>query len=120
MAALRNSTSAEYAEKKLPNVTLVTVESYDAGIEAMMRDEIDALVADLPACLYMSVRHADDGFRTLQAPLNVEPIGIAVPATELPLQMLLDNYMSAYEDSGFLEMLQVQWLEKSEWIAQIP
>jgi len=120
LAALRNSTSEDFARTRLSKAKLVTVENYDAAIDALIKGDIDALVADLPACTYMALRHADDGLKTLQAPLTVEPIGIAVPSSELPLQMLLDNYMSAYEDSGFLEMLQVEWLEKSDWIAQIP
>jgi hypothetical protein len=53
-------------------------------------------------------------------PFTHEPIGIAVPANELPLQMLLDSYMSAFEDSGLLEMLRVQWLEKGDWVSALP
>jgi hypothetical protein len=30
--------------------------------------------------------------------------------------MLLDNYVSAFEASGLLEMLHVQWLEKGDWV----
>lgn len=120
VAALRNSTSAEFAEKRLPEATLVTVENYDAGVEGIIRGDIDALIADYPACVFMVLRHADESLMTLQAPLTVEPIGIAVPSSEIPLQMLLDNYMSAYQDSGFLEMLQVEWLEKDDWLAQLP
>ena len=119
-AALRNSTSVTFVEKRLPKAKLVTVENYDAAIQALTQGEIDGLVADLPACVFMVLRHADENLMTLQAPLTVEPIGIAVPASEIPLQMLLDNYMSAYEDSGFLEMLQVEWLEKDDWVSQVP
>lgn len=120
MAALRNSTSQEFAEKRLPETTLLTVENYDAAIDAINRGEIDALVADLPACIFAVLRHPEHDLMTLQAPLTVEPIGIAVPATELPLQMLLDNYMSTYAQAGVLEMLQVEWLEKNDWIAELP
>jgi hypothetical protein len=34
--------------------------------------------------------------------------------------MLLDSYLSAFADSGLLEMLQVEWLEKDAWVSQIP
>jgi ABC-type amino acid transport substrate-binding protein len=79
----------------------------------VIRDEVDALVADLPACLLAVLRHPDQELATLSVPFTHEPIGIAVPANELPLQML-DSYMSAFEDSGLLEMLRVQWLEKDD------
>lgn len=120
IAALRNSTSEEFAEERLPETKLVTVENYDDAIEALRRGELDALVADLPACIFAVLRHPEYNLMTLQAPLTVEPIGIAVPSSELPLQMLLDNYMSTYAQAGVLEMLQVQWLERNDWIAQLP
>jgi polar amino acid transport system substrate-binding protein len=120
VAALRNSTSADFVAKRLPLTKLVTVENYDAAIELVIKGEIDAMVADLPACIFAVLRHPDDGLMTLSAPLTVEPIGIAVPASELPLQMLLDSYLSAFADSGLLEMLQVEWLEKDAWVSQIP
>ena len=120
VAALRNSTSASVARKKLPNAKLKTVENYEDAIQMLIRDEVDALVADVPAVKLAILRHPDADLVTLAAPLTVEPIGIAVPSSELPLQMLLDNYVSAYEDSGLLDMLRVQWLEKGDWISQLP
>lgn len=119
VAALRNSTSQSFIEKRLPEVKLVTVENYDAAIELIIQDEIDLLVADMPACVFAVLRHPDDDLMTLAAPLTVEPIGIAVPSSELPLQMLLDSYLSAFADSGLLEMLQVEWLEKDHWLSEL-
>ena len=86
----------------------------------VLSDEVDALVADVPACALAVLRYGDQGLATLSAPFTVEPIGIAVLASELQLQMLLDNYVSAFEDSGLLEMLRVQWLEKGDWVNQLP
>jgi ABC-type amino acid transport substrate-binding protein len=120
VAALRNSTSQSFIEKRLPEAKLVTVENYDAAIELIIQDEIDFLVADMPACVFAVLRHPDDDLLTLAAPLTVEPIGIAVPSSELPLQMLLDSYLSAFSDSGLLEMLQVEWLEKDHWLSELP
>ncbi len=119
VAALRNSTSQSFAEKRLPDATLVTVENYDDGILMVIRDEVDALVADLPACILAIHRYPDAGLMSSSAPLTVEPIGIAVPATEPTLQSLLQNYVKAYEDQGFLELLQVDWLETGDWVDQL-
>ncbi len=116
VAALRNSTSEAYVKKRLAKAKLVTVEHYDEAIQMIIKNEIDALVADMPACKLAVFRHPDEDLATLSAPLTVEPIGIAVSSSELPLQMLLDNYVSAFEASGLLEMLRVQWLEKGDWL----
>ena len=120
LAALRNSTSADFASKYLPYAELITVENYDSGIQMVIKNEVDALVADMPACVLAVLRYPDDDLSTLSAPLTVEPIGIAVPATELSLQSLLENYVSAYKDSGLMEMLRVQWLENGDWVSQLP
>lgn len=119
VAALRNSTSQAFAEKSLPSATLVTTEHYEQAIQMVIRDEVDALVADMPACVLAIHRYPDSGLMALSAPLTVEPIGIAVPATELALQSLLQNYVKAYEDQGFLELLQVEWLETGDWVDQL-
>lgn len=86
----------------------------------VIRDEVDALVADLPACLLAVLRRPNQELATLSVPFTHESIGIAVPANALPLQMLLDSYMSAFEDSSLLEMLRVQWLEKGDWVSALP
>ena len=120
LAALRNSTSEAYVKKNLPRAKLVTIENYDAAIQMVVKDEVDALVADMPACILAVLRYPDQGLETLSAPLTVEPVGIAVPASELSLQSLLDNYLRAFEDSGLLELLRVQWLESGNWVDQLP
>jgi polar amino acid transport system substrate-binding protein len=99
---------------------LVTVESYDEGIQKTIRDEVDALVADMPACTLAVLRHPEANLMTLSAPFTVEPIGIAVPASELSLQSLLANYIEAYRESGFIDMLRVQWLENADWMKELP
>ena len=120
VAAIRNSTSQAFVEKHLPEAKLVTVENYEVATQMVLKDEVDALVADMPACVLAVLRYPNQGLATLSAPFTVEPIGIAVPASELPLQSLLDNYVSALADSGLLEMLRVQWLEKHDWVAALP
>jgi polar amino acid transport system substrate-binding protein len=120
VAALRNSTSEAYVKKHLPKAKLITTEKYDAAIQMVIKDEVDALVADMPACMLAVFRYPDQGLETLSAPLTVEPVGIAVPASELSLQSLLENYLDAFEDSGLLDLLRVQWLESGDWVDQLP
>jgi ABC-type amino acid transport substrate-binding protein len=120
IAALRNSTSQSFVQKRLPIAKLVTVETYDEGIHGIMKGEVDALVADMPACALAVLRYPDENLLTLSAPFTVEPIGIAIRASELSLQSFLDNYVEAFKESGLIEMLRVQWLESSNWISQLP
>ncbi len=120
IAALRNSTSQAFAQKRLPLAKLVTVENYDQGIQMISKGEVNALIADMPACALAVLRYPDENLATLSAPFTVEPIGIAVRASELSLQSLLHNYIEAYNESGLIEMLRVQWLESGNWMSQLP
>lgn len=120
VAALRNSTSESFAQKRLPVAKLVLVESYEEAIQKIEDGEVDLLVADMPACTLAVLRYPEKKLLTLSAPFTVEPIGIAVRASELSLQSLLANYIEAYKESGLVELLQVQWLESGDWIAQLP
>ncbi len=77
LAALRDSTSQAFVQKRLPIAKLVTVESYDEGVRMTLEEEVDALVADMPACALAVLRYPDKNLSTLSAPFTVEPIGIA-------------------------------------------
>jgi polar amino acid transport system substrate-binding protein len=120
LAALRNSTSEAFANKRLSIAKLVTVESYEEAIQMIENDEVDALVADMLACSLAVRRYPEKKLLTPSAPFTVEPIGIAVRASELSLQSLLANYIEAYKESGLLEVLKVQWLESGDWIGRLP
>ena len=58
---------------------------YDEAIQMIIKNEIKALIADVPACKLAVFRYPDEDLTTLSAPLTVEPIGIAVSSSELPL-----------------------------------
>jgi polar amino acid transport system substrate-binding protein len=120
LAALRSSTSQAFAQRRLPQAKLVPVENYEEGLRRIRSGEVDALIADMPACTLAVLRYPDENLMTLSAPFTVEPIGIAVRASELSLQNLLNNYIQAYNESGLIEMLRVQWLETGNWISQLP
>ena len=54
LAALSNSTSQTFVETAAPEATLVKVKDYDEGVNMVINDEVDALVADMPICVSVS------------------------------------------------------------------
>ena len=88
LAALENSTSQDFIEKVMPNSKLVKVKDYDAAVQMLLDDKIDALVADMPICMLTILRNPDAGLTTLKEPFTFEPIGIAVPANDMPLRAM--------------------------------
>jgi len=120
LVVLANSTSETFVRMNLPEAQLTTVASYDEAIEMLRADEAGALVADMPICLLTVMRYPNEGFATLNQPLTLEPIGVALPANDPQLENLVRNYISALEGVGILEALREAWLNDGSWIAALP
>lgn len=120
LAALAGSTSQRFVETVAPKAKLVTVQDYDEGVQAVIGDEVDALVADYPICVLSVLRHPDQGLATLVSPLTIEPIGIALPADDALLLNLVQNYVSALQLTGAMEALRSKWFDDGSWLTQLP
>ena len=120
LAALAGSTSEEFIQKALPEATLMSVADYNTAVKKVMADEIDALVADMPICMLTIMRHPGKGLATLNAPLTVEPVGIAMPTGDPQFKGLVDSYIRAFEGTGVLDQLRKKWFEDGTWVAALP
>jgi ABC-type amino acid transport substrate-binding protein len=56
----------------------------------------------------------------LREPFTIEPLGIAAPPGDALLVNYLENAMDALEASGFLSAIRTRWLERSDWVQQLP
>jgi len=119
-ATLGNSTSEDFVEKNLPKSKLMKVRDYDEGVKKVIDGDVDAMVADMPICVLSVMRYPDAGLTTLENPMTVEPIGIAVPRNDPQLVNLLDNVMDALERTGYMKELRKAWLQDGSWIAALP
>ena len=120
LVVLANSTSETFVRTNLPEAQLTTAASYDEAIEMLRADQVGALVADMPICLLTVMRYPNEGFATLNQPLTLEPIGIALPAGDAQLVNLVQNYMAALEGTGIMQALRQNWLESGAWVAALP
>jgi polar amino acid transport system substrate-binding protein len=120
LLALSNSTSASFVKAAAPEAQLVEIKNYDEGVDLIIAGKADALVADMPVCVLSVARYPDAGLVTLEKPLTVEPIGIAVSKDDPQFFNLVDNYLRAYEKTGILGKLRDKWFENSSWIAALP
>jgi ABC-type amino acid transport substrate-binding protein len=120
IAVLENSTSQQFVELNLAKATLVKTQDYDEAIDMVLNNEVDLMVADLSTCVLAVMRHPDSSLATLKAPLNMEPIGIAISNEDAQFANLLDNFLATYKAAGILEMLRKKWLENDAWISSIP
>jgi polar amino acid transport system substrate-binding protein len=120
IVALGNSTSQQFVERHLSKATLTTTEDYDEAIRMVKEGEADLMVADMTICLLALMRNPDAGLLTLAAPLNIEPIGIAVSAQDAQFENLVSNVLDTLEGAGILDQLRKKWLEDDSWVSSIP
>ena len=120
LVALSNSTSAAFVKSVAPDAQLLEIASYDEGVAMIIAGEADGMVADMPVCILAVLRNPDVGLTTLEQPLTVEPVGIAVSKDDPQFFNLVDNYLEAYEKTGILNKLRKKWFEDSSWVAALP
>ena len=100
----------------MPNSEIITVDNYDAGVDMVLNDQADALVADVPVCLVTILRYQDEGLVVLDEPLTIEPIGMAIPPNHPQFLNLIHSFLSALELSGALELLDQIWFQDGKWL----
>jgi ABC-type amino acid transport substrate-binding protein len=120
LLALSNSTSASFVRTVAPDAQLIEVASYDEGVAMVIEGKADALVADMPVCVLSVARYPEAGLTTLERPLTVEPVGIAVSKDDPQFFNLVDNYLRAYEKTGVLGKIREKWFNDSSWVAALP
>lgn len=120
MAAVKNGTSAMFIRENAPDAQLVEVRSSDEGVALLLEGKVDAMLADMAICKLAVLRHRDAGLVTLQQPLTVEPVGIAVSTDDPQFQNLVANYLDAYGKTGVLTNLRKKWFEENDWIPALP
>ena len=92
----------------------------DEGIQKVLREEVNALVADQETTGVAVLRNPGRGLAALTTPLTIEPIGIALPAGDAQLANLVGNYLAALEDAGVLGAARAFWFEDPSWLRELP
>lgn len=119
LVALKDSTSQQFVKVVWPDAQYTAVSDYDAGVKMVLDGKADAMVADYPICALSLLRFPEAGLATLNKPLTIEPIGIAIPAGDTVLLNMVENYLGALEMIGVLEVLEEEWFDNGSWLAQV-
>ena len=113
-------TKERFLELFAPDVKQVLTADYEAAVKLVLEDKVDIMVADYPICVLSILRHPDAGLATLEAPLTIEPIGIALPPDAFQLHNLVENYMTALQINGILSDLETKWFQDGSWLIRLP
>lgn len=119
LTALAGSTSADFIRSAAPKAQFLPARDYDEAVNMVIDGRVDAMVADHPICLVSLARYPGQGLLAVVAPLTHEPIGIALPANDALFINLVENFLTALQDSGKLDRLKEQWFQKGDWWDQL-
>ena len=119
VAALKNSTSQKYTETLMPKAKLISIDSYDQGIDLLLKQKVDVVVADYPFCALTAYRYQDKGLLAGKAPLSFEPLGIAMPEDTL-LVNWVQNFLVLLQGTDQLPEMQKKWLTGGKWVDELP
>jgi polar amino acid transport system substrate-binding protein len=119
IAALKNSTSLSFVQQTAPKAELVSTKSYDEAVDMLLKDKIDAIIADYPYCAFTAFRYQDKGLVAGQSKFTVEPLGIAIPEDTLLINWL-NNFLNMFKSSGQSKILNKKWFQDGSWIKELP
>lgn len=119
ITCLKGSTSESFARRNMPKATIKAVSNYKEATDLLLSDQADAMVADYAICLITVMRNQGKDLVTLEEPLNIEPIGIALPAGDLHYLNLIDNYIKSLRLVGGMKALEDKWMEDGSWLIHL-
>ncbi|MFC2107103.1 transporter substrate-binding domain-containing protein [Bacteroidota bacterium] len=119
IVALKGSTSELYVKNEMPDATLLLGDDYDACIKILEKNDAQIMVADYPICVYTALLFPEKGLFTIDTPLTIEPIGVALPNDAAHFINLVENYFNKLSLIGALEEMNAYWFDSGEWVDQV-
>jgi polar amino acid transport system substrate-binding protein len=119
IVSLKGSTSQEFAKNFFPKQEMIVVDNYNAGVQMVINDQADAMVADKPICVITIMKNQGKGLVTTNEPLTIEPIGMALPPGEAQLLNLVTNYLTTLQLSGILSEVEKKWFSDGSWMLNV-
>ena len=116
---LKGSTSEEFVKNFMAKHEIILVDNYNEGVDMILNDKADAMVADKPICVITLLKHQGKDLVTSEEPLTIEPIGMALPPSDPQFLNLVENYLSSLNLSGILPQLEKKWFNDGAWMLNV-
>ena len=120
LGVLEGSTSEAFAKRAFPRATIETADSYADAIQMILEGKVAAVVADRPILVVTIMRNPDVELMISDAPLTIEPIGVALPAGDPLLLNFIDNTLGAMDAVGLIDAIESRWLGDASWVERLP
>lgn len=118
--ALEGSTSQAFAKGTLSKAKLMTAPDYKSAVQMVLDNKAQAMIADLPVCVFIMAQHPDSGLTASGALLTMEPIGVALPLDDPQLTSLVTGLIDAMETTGEIDKATKYWFRGIDWLKRMP
>ena len=115
----RGTTGEQVARAMVPKADIIAAKDMDEAFRMVLDNKAEALMADEPFCVVMAFRHQDKKL-AVSAPFTFEPLGAALPQSDLLWINWVDNFFMNLNATGKLKKLKGYWLADPSWMERLP
>lgn len=119
IVALKGSTSEEFVKKLLPEAKLTLAKDYDTAVELIATGKVKAMIADIEICQVAILQNFGKNLTTLDQPLTIEPVSMALPKNDFTMESFMSNYFTTLRMVGALQALDIKWFEDGSWLSLV-
>jgi ABC-type amino acid transport substrate-binding protein len=110
VAVQRGTTGHEFCRDQLANAHVLTYDTVDEALQAVLAGEADAMVHDAPVVWNLAARHADSGLAPLPSNLTTEYYAWAMDRQNADLAEAVDRAMVGWQRDGTLLRMVHKWI----------
>ncbi|RUM88796.1 MAG: hypothetical protein DSZ23_04115 [Thermodesulfatator sp.] len=115
----RGTTGEQVARAMAPKADIIAVKDMETAFKMVIDRKAQALMADEPFCVVMAFRNQDKKL-AVSAPFTFEPLGAAMPSSDVLWINWVDNFLMNLNATGKLKELKGYWLADPSWMQRLP
>ncbi|NPA95283.1 MAG: transporter substrate-binding domain-containing protein [Thermodesulfobacteria bacterium] len=119
LVVAKNTTGEQIAKALVPKAHIIQANNMEDALKMVLSGKAQALFADEPFCVVAAFRNQDKDL-AVSEPFTFEPLGVAIPETDLLWMNWLDNCLMKLNAIGELKRLKQYWFHSPEWMNKLP
>ncbi len=119
LVVTKGTTGEQVAKAIAPKANIVSVKNMETAFKMIIDHKAQAMMADEPFCVVKAFRNQDKKL-AVSAPFTFEPLGVAMPQTDLLWINWVDNFLMNLNATGKLKEFKAYWLANPSWMDRLP
>lgn len=119
IVVLKGSNSEAFVRMEIPEAQIFLGNDYDECVTMLEKAQVNLMVADYSMCAYIAQVYPEKGLITIDKPMSIEPIGVALPQDAAHFTNLVENYLNLLLVTGTLDEMHTYWFDSGEWVSSV-